>query len=108
MDQRQWKSHHVEVIAFDPGNEYTSITLNGVRTGLIENIFALKVLENVLVGERREPDACPLDSYERFFFRLVHDRHGGQHRVIAARELPQHPDRIVFVLRLSQDLTIDG
>src|SRR5579883_1546042 len=108
MDQRKRQSHYIEIIAFDFRNIYTGITLNGISAGLVENILSPDVIEYFIIGERFEPYASPFEVLEGFPLSLIDNGNCCVNAVLPAGKFSQHPNRIIFVGRLSEDLAVNG
>ena len=72
MHQREWQSHNVEVIPFDLRDIHSSITLNPVRTRLVENIFPEEVVADLQVGQGMKPHTRSLQAFQCLLPNLIH------------------------------------
>ena len=87
---REREAHHVEVAAFDTGDEFSAEALDAVGAGFVERLAGGDVVCDFLVRERREVDVRGGDLHGGNFGWAGDDGESGEHVMRAAGEEREH------------------
>ena len=108
IDKRYGQPHHVEVAAFDAGDEARSEALNGVAAGLVKGFTTFDVTADFIFGQVSESNVgCFVSPGQDGFWR-ADESHPCNYAMRMAGERAQHPGGVSGIDRFLQDFSVDG